>query len=288
MRIERTAGPGALETWVLSEPNAEVRVVPSRGALVTHWSVNGQALLFLDETTLVDPSKNVRGGIPLLFPNAGPLPTEGALFRGRRITQPQHGLARRLPWTVRHSTADEDTARLELALASSPATRDGFPYEFASTFAVSLSGGALVLEWTFTNLDREAMPLHAGIHPYFTVPLAQKVAARVPTTATKLKDRRSGSILPVTNLRFDEGELDVALLEHGASATLERGDGSRIVLGSTPALSTLVLWTLPGQPFICVEPWTAPGGALATGDGLLVVEPNATVALAVQCRFEAR
>lgn len=285
MRIERTAGPGALETWVLSGGDDAVRVVPARGGLVTHWTVGGQELLFLDEATLVDPAKNVRGGIPLLFPNAGPLPAEGARFGGRHITQPQHGLARRFPWTVRHSLADDDTARLELALTSSEAT-DGFPFAFESTLAVSLTHGALVLEWAFTNRGDAPMPVHAGLHPYFTVPVAQKAAARVPTQATRLKERRSGAVLPVSNLRFDEGELDVALLDHGPAATLHRGDGSRVVLNATPALSTLVLWTLPGQPFICVEPWTAPGGALANGEGLLTVSPQATLALAVQLRFE--
>lgn len=288
MRIDRTSGPGALESWVLSHGADEVRVVPARGGIVTHWAVSGEQLLFLDEATLVDPAKNVRGGIPLLFPNAGPLPAEGVVFGGRRITQPQHGLARLHSWSVTQAIADDDTARLELELASSPATRAGFPFDFVSTLGVSLSQGRLTLEWRFTNQDTEPMPVHAGLHPYFAVPVDRKSAARVPTTASWLKERHSGEVRPTGSLRFDDGELDVALLQHGPSATLHRGDGSRIDLTCTPELSTLVLWTLPNQPFVCVEPWTAPGGALSNGDGVVVVAPGATLGLAVHARFERR
>jgi galactose mutarotase-like enzyme len=288
MSIERRAGPGPLESWVLALDEAEVRVVPSRGAIVTHWAVKCEALLFLDEATLVDPKKNVRGGVPLLFPNAGPIPAEGVTFSGRRITQPQHGLARLAAWSVLSAVSDTDTARLELGLDASDATRAGFPFEFKSRLAVSLASGALTLEWRFENHDTVAMPVHAGLHPYFTVPVAQKAAATVPTTATRLKDRRSGEVRPLVPVRFDDGEPDVAYLEHGPSASLVRGDGSVITLSSTPQLSTLVLWTLPGQPFVCVEPWTAPGGALASGEGLLAVAPGDSLSLAVRFSYAPR
>lgn len=285
MHLERRAGPGSLETYVLSGDRAEVRLVPGRGGLVTHWSVDGEALLFLDEATLVDAGRNVRGGIPLLFPNAGPLPVEGVEVAGRRISQPQHGLARLAAWEVVDAVGDDDTARVSMRLRSSDATRVGFPFDFDSELAVSLSDGRLLLEWRFTNTGDVPMPLHAGTHPYFTVPVAQKAKAQVPSKATRLKERRTGEVRAATPARFGEGEVDVALLDHGPAATLLRGDGSRIELNSTPQLSTLVLWTLPDQPFICVEPWTAPGGALASGEGVLPVPPGATEALAMELRF---
>lgn len=285
MRIERRAGPGSLETYVVSGDGAEVRLVPGRGGLVTHWSVDGEALLFLDEATLVDVSRNVRGGIPLLFPNAGPLPAEGVVFGGRRISQPQHGLARLAAWEVVDAVGDDDTGRVSMRLRSSEATRVGFPFDFVSELAVSLSDGRLLLEWRFTNTGDVPMPLHAGTHPYFTVPVAQKAKAQVPSKATRLKERRSGELRPASLVHFGEGEVDVALLDHGPAATLHRGDGTRIELNSTPQLSTLVLWAMPDQPFICVEPWTAPGGALSSGEGLISVAPGATEALATEFRF---
>lgn len=285
MRLDRRTGPGGLETYVLSGDGAEVTLVPARGGLVTGWSVDGEALLFLDEATLVDTTKNVRGGIPLLFPNAGPLPEGGVGFGGRRIHQPQHGLARRAAWAVVDAIADDATARVVMTLRSDAHTREGFPFDFESDLAVSLSDGRLVLEWTFTNAGDVPMPLHAGLHPYFSVPVGEKGRVRVPSGARRLRDRVAREEREATPVRFDLGEVDVALLEHGPAASLHRWDGSRIELNATPQLATLVLWTLPGQPFVCVEPWTAPGGALETGEGLRVVAPGAMEALAVELRL---
>lgn len=280
MAIERRAG--AFETWVLRDETSEVQVVPERGALVTRWSVGDRELLFLDEATLADVSKNVRGGIPLLFPNAGPLPSGGVELGGRRITQPQHGLARRLPWTVTDAISDDDTARLSMRLASNAETKVGYPFDFISTFDVSLVEGRLLLEWAFRNTGEVPMPVHAGLHPYFKVPVEQKSSAQVPSTAATMRDRRTGAErAPAFDLGI--GEVDVALLDHGPAASLVLADG-RIELNATPQLSTLVVWTLEAQPFICVEPWTAAGGALERGEALWV-PAGAVERLAVELRF---
>ena len=49
-------------------------------------------------------------------------------------------------------------------------------------------------------------------------------------------------------------------------------------LAWSPSFTTLVVWTLEGRDFVCVEPWTAPGGALQTHQGLLSVAPGDTFA----------
>jgi len=49
--------------------NSAVTIAPARGAIVTRFRVGERDLLFLDESTLADRTKNVRGGIPLLFPS---------------------------------------------------------------------------------------------------------------------------------------------------------------------------------------------------------------------------
>lgn len=287
MRIDRHAGPGPFTSWVVGNEHHEVHVIPERGGLITRWRVGGEELLYLDEATLLDRTKNVRGGIPLLFPNPGPLPDGRAVIDGQTVTQPQHGFARLLPWEVVNAIADEDTGRLELRLDASESSRAGFPWDFRSTLAISVYGSNLLMEWTFENRSPSRLPLHAGLHPYFRVETGDKARAHVPTPASRLKERRTGEVRPAGPLRFDDGELDVALLDHGrASAILERGDGSRVVLSYTSQLETLVLWTLPNQPFICVEPWTAPAGALATGEGLRWLEPGASELLAVECRLE--
>jgi D-hexose-6-phosphate mutarotase len=52
----------------ISHADVLATVAPSRGALVSSLQVGHKQVLYLDRTTFEDPSKNVRGGIPVLFP----------------------------------------------------------------------------------------------------------------------------------------------------------------------------------------------------------------------------
>jgi galactose mutarotase-like enzyme len=276
--LEKTVGPTGLQTWVASDGRGRVELVPARGGLVTRWSVGGDEVLYLDEATLLDPTKNVRGGIPLLFPFPGKAPPGSPLG--------QHGFARKLPWEMVEAAADEDTARLECELRSTPETHAGFPYDFALRFAVTVADGRLTLEWRLTNTGASTLPLHFGIHPYFRVPLATKAGARVDHKATRAWDNVRARDVDVGELRLDGPEVDVHLLDHPTTATtLHRGDGKRVQLSWTPQFTTLVVWTQPGKEFVCVEPWTAPGGALTTGLARPVA-PGAVEQLAVVMALE--
>lgn len=276
--VEQRKGAGGFETWTATSGDTRAELVPSRGGLVTRFSVGGDEVLYLDESTLVDVTKNVRGGVPQLFPFPGKPPAGSPL--------PQHGFARRLPWAPLASGVDGDVARLACELTSSEETRAGFPHEFALRFNVSVTPGRLSLEWLVRNTGSATLPLHLGLHPYFRVPVASKAKARVEHRATRAWDNVAGREGPVGDIRFDGPEVDLHLLDHpDAGTTLHRGDGKRVRLSWTPNFKTLVLWTQPGKDFICVEPWTAPGGALATG-GAIPVAAGATERLEVTFALE--
>jgi galactose mutarotase-like enzyme len=142
-------GLGGLETYVLEDGEARVEVIPSRGALVTRMNVAGDELLYLDESTVVDLSKNVRGGIPVLFPTAGKLPGDTYPVGRQSYTMPQHGFARRLPWVVRQEEKD----LLVVGLTSSEETLKQFPWRFDAQLTFSLDGPQLTLDFDVENKD---------------------------------------------------------------------------------------------------------------------------------------
>jgi galactose mutarotase-like enzyme len=267
-------GLGGLETYALVDGEARVEVIPSRGALVTRMSVGGDELLYLDESTVVDPSKNVRGGIPVLFPTAGKLPGDTYPVGRQAYSMPQHGFARRLPWTVRQAEKD----LLVVGLTSSEETLRSFPWRFDAQLTFSLDGPQLTLDFDVENQDTRPLPVHLGFHPYFLVPQISKAAASVATDATRAWDNRQGQgkVVPFTGLDLTAPEVDLHLLDHSeASTTLHRGLGLRPVkLSWSIEFQRLVIWTLQGRDFVCVEPWTASAGALATGEGLIAVAPG--------------
>ena len=265
-------GLGGLETYVLEGREARVEILPSRGALVTRMNVAGDELLYLDESTVVDLSKNVRGGIPVLFPTAGKLPGDTYPVGRQPYTMPQHGFARRLPWVVRQEEKD----LLVVGLKSSEETLKQFPWRFDAQLTFSLDGPQLTLDFDVENQDTRPLPVHLGFHPYFSVPQSAKAAASVATDATRAWDNRLGQVVPFTGLDLTASEVDLHLLDHSeAGTTLHRGLGRRPVkLSWSLEFQRLVVWTLQGRDFVCVEPWTASAGALATGEKLIHVAPG--------------
>ena len=269
--IERLEGP--LPLWRLVDGQTHVELVPTRGALVTSYVVDGVPVLFMDEATLLDPSKNVRGGVPLLFPVAGKPPAGSPMS--------QHGFARKLPWEVISAISDDDTARVECQLRSSPETWALWPFAFDARFAVSLFDRRLMLEFSFENRGAEPMPLHFGLHPYFCVGEKQRV--KVHGAHGRALDNTAGVAREVPSVDFSQGEVDLHFTPFtGGATTLDRGDGRSVELSWTEQFGTLVVWTLPGKPFVCVEPWTDPGMAPARRQ----VAPGATERLAVSVSLE--
>ncbi|NOJ95400.1 aldose epimerase [Corallococcus coralloides] len=271
-------GIAGLDTYALEDGDCRVEVIPTRGALVTRMVVDGEDVLYLDESTVADLTKSVRGGIPVLFPNAGPLPGDTYPADRKAYSLPQHGFARKLPWTVRQA----EESLLVLGLSSSEETLRQYPWAFDAQLAFSLVGRRLTLDFDLENRDTRPLPLHLGYHPYFRVPQAQKAQARVETDATHAWDNRAKHEVPFTGLDLTAQEVDMHLRDHSAPGTvLERGPSlSPVKLSWSGEFRMLVVWTLTGKDFVCVEPWTAAAGALATGEGLLHVAPGERVSLA--------
>jgi galactose mutarotase-like enzyme len=187
---------------------------------------------------------------------------------GARAPLRQHGFARNLPWRV----LGADAAEVTLGLEASDETRAAYPYEFALVFRYVVGETSLRIEQRFENRGRVGMPIQPGLHPYFAVP--DKAAARVETAATVAWDNVARARVPFRGVDLASGEVDLHLLDHGRPGTrLVRPGAPDVVLRWSDDQRVLVLWTLPGRPFVCVEPWSAPANALVDG-GAVVVSPG--------------
>jgi len=265
---------------VLGDGRSNVEVVPERGGIVARFSVGGRPVLYLDEATLADRTKNVRGGVPVLFPSPGPLAGGKFSYGGRSGAMKQHGFARDVAWRV----GDQGDRHVVLALEDDDATRAQFPWRFSLAYRYELDGPRLRVAQRIENRDDAPMPWAAGFHPYFFVRDADKSRARVPTPATRAWDNvQKREIALAGPIDLAAREVDLHLVDHGASeATLELGDGARVVVSGSDAYRRWVIWTLAGKDFVCLEPWTAPADALNTGRDLRVLAPGASEELFVE------
>ena len=252
--------------------DALAEVVPERGGILSRFAVDGREVLFLDGSTLEDPSKNVRGGIPVLFPSPGKLSGGRFLRFGAELPMNQHGFARERAWMV----ADERDGSITLQLLSDPDSRRRFPFDFRLAFTYALEGASLVIRQRYENHSHEAMPLHAGFHPYLFVPDAEKARATILTRATRAFDNVAKRDIRFHGFDLTRPEVDLHLADHGEPlSVLTRPDGRGAVeIAACPEFTHWVVWTLAGKDFVCVEPWTAPADALNTGERLFLVAPG--------------
>jgi len=271
-----------LKRLELGAGTARAELYPGRGGLVTRFLVGDRSVLYLDEATLLDETKNVRGGIPILFPTAGRLSGDRFLKGDESFPMKQHGFARNLPWV----TEEKGPSTARLRLTSSDLTRAAFPFDFRLEFTFTVSPSALRIDQRYENRSPEPMPLHAGFHPYFALPDAEKGRTAIPTAATRAFDNVKKSEVVFDGFDLTAPEVDLHLVDHGATAAELRAPSGTIEVRASAEFTRWVVWTLAGKDFVCLEPWTAPGNALNTGQGLLWLAPGEARSLWIE--IEAR
>lgn len=271
-------------TLVDTHTDSSAVIAPHRGAIVTSFSVGACELLYLDPATFDDPARNVRGGIPVLFPSPGKLDQDRWRTHGRQGTLQQHGFARTLPWTI----ASEPTASsATLALESSEATLAQYPWRFRAELEFALRGAALRITARVQNRDDSPLPFGLGFHPYFLV--TDKAGARIDTNATLAFDNVAKQTRRFSGFDLTAPEVDLHLLDHRThSSTLHLGGGASIEVRASPEFALWVVWTLAGKDFVCLEPWTCPANALNNQDRLIALEPGQTRQLWMQIEFVKR
>lgn len=265
---------GVQSNTVVAANGDVLRFVPDRGGLVTGWRCHGpwgeREVLYFDADRFADPANSVRGGIPVLFPICGGLPGSAL---------PQHGFARDLPW----QSADlDDGSGVVLTLHDSARTRAVFPHPFSLEVEYRLRPQTLAISARVSNPETAGgpLPFSFGLHPYFAVPdLGSARLSGLPDAAV---DQAAGVAGPTTDLLADlPGGVDV-LAGPVTEVRLAAGDVD-IVLETEPPLDLAVVWTDPPRPMVCLEPWTAPRGALRSGERLLHVPPGESLDLS--CRY---
>lgn len=237
-----------------------------------------------------------------------------------------HGLLLNQPYQVENCTAGRDGAILVCSL-DTPDFPDiirqyPFPFKIEITYTLgpaSPTNGAsnsppetptlcLKMDVSITNIGERDMPIGFGIHPYFhtlfapdsdaaqamiTVPAArywELDGALVPTGKTHpvsgALDLRNGQSL--ANVELDHVFTDVQLTDGLSRCIIDNRDTGRgMILESDAQFRELVVYTPPGRPSICFEPYTCPTDAInleAKGipAGVIVLSPDETFSATVR------
>ncbi|MBQ6449861.1 hypothetical protein IJJ08_03075 [bacterium] len=228
------------------------------------------------------------GRNPTLFPFIGKLNGGEYLYQGQKYPHTNHGFARHSLFQV----IDHHPDRLTLELRASKTTRQVYPFEFALTNHYQVVNHWLHVSTTVSNYGDTLMPCTLGAHPAFACPWRQGDHWSDYYLHLPLKESQNRRLMnadgswqptvqpfgeaqdiPLTPDMFDQ---DVIALEGVQSPFIELRvanrpqEGVRLWRGNSQQLG---IWSRPGSPFICLEPWLGRGD-LAGWQGEILTRPE--------------
>ena len=267
--------------WEFLHPTSgdRLRLIPERGGLVSGWRCGDREVLYFDEERYADPSKSIRGGVPVLFPICGNLPDDRLEVDGLDHTLPQHGFARDLPWQLQLL---DDQSGVRLSLGSSADTLKAYPFSFLLEMEVRPAADALEIITSIFNRGNRPMPFSFGLHPYFQVnDLGQTRLTGLPGHCLNHLEMADAST--ADQLACLPQGVDFLCQPAGPVTLIDDSNGRQLQLQHQAPLDLTVVWTEPPRRMVCLEPWTGPRQALISGDRKLELAPAAVQTL--HCRY---
>jgi galactose mutarotase-like enzyme len=244
-----------------------------------------------------------KGRAPILFPIVGTLHGGQYRWRGESHSLRRQGFARDRRFAPLRHSAHEAVFRL----VDDEATRKVYPFGFELDVHYRLAGCRLTTEARVRNTGETPLPASLGFHPGFPWPLPGDAARAAhcvefehpePAPIRRLDQQglltatRHATPIRGRRLLLDDALFrdDVIILDQFASRSLTYGadSGPRIRV-EFPDATHLGLWTRPGAPFLCIEPWRGvadPQGFTAELDakpGMILVPGGASAALTMHC-----
>lgn len=274
------------EMYTLKDPTTAswLSICPRRGGLVTNLGIKGKELLYLNKDTLYDESKEIRGGIPVLFPICGQLQEQKYQWNGTTYSLPNHGLALSRPWDVVDYDCAESEAWITLKFDSNSETKKVYPFTFELLFTYIITKDKLTIKQEYRNHSSKQMPFYSGLHPYFKTDNKQFF---VDSKATRYIDYNDLQVKDFTGHVDMSGVKKAFVLTDGDNKIVANLNSStRIMMEASQQFKYWVLWTKPLEDFICVEPWMADRYELNRKEKLVMVKANGKMEAFVEIKLK--
>lgn len=238
---------------------------------------------------------------PVLFPIVGGLKKNTIQYNGKDYLIPKHGIVRR---NDQLELIEEKVHSITYQLKSSERSLKIYPFQFTFTIGFSINKNSLVVKHTVKNEDNTTMYFSLGGHPAFNCPFKKKhdfedygltfefeeplishqltadglISAKM-VTLTLDKNR-----LPLQKSLFDKDALIFTSLKSREVSLFHKNNKKKIVVRFND-FPHLGIWSKPGAPFVCIEPWL--GYADKWNSNQKIEQKEGMQALAVDKNFEA-
>jgi len=231
---------------------------------------------------------------PWLFPIVGALRGGVYTYQGCEYRLPQHGFAR----DRRFALVASEAARAVYELRDDEASRACFPFHFCLRVTYRLIGDVLAVDLGVDNPGPGELLFSVGGHPGFNWPLTVEEgregflvelahaenAERWPVVEGLIADRPEPflcgeRVVELAPGLFERGALVFKSIRSRCARYMrrDRSHGVELVFDDFPYFA---LWSKPGAPFVCLEPWSgiadsvSASGRLEDKEGILRLEPG--------------
>ncbi len=228
---------------------------------------------------------------PILFPIVGKLKDFSYTHKRSKYTLPQHGFARDKNFFLKSISEDF----VVFYLNSDMDTQASYPFEFELVVSYGLIKNKLIVDYKVSNFGTEEMPFSIGAHPGFSCPIVKdesfedyKLIFDEKETLQRLLLKEglfSGETESFLNneneMRLSQAtfEKDAIVLENYKSKfiTLQSTRSNHSVKFGIQGFPYLGLWSKPGAPFVCIEPWfgladsSEATGELSSKKGIIIL-----------------
>lgn len=244
---------------------------------------------------------------PILFPIVGSVQSDEYRVDGTVYKLPRHGFARRRTFEIVAREAHSATFRLE----SDDETWAVYPFDFRLDIEFAITGARLDIAARLTNPSERPLSASFGYHPAFRWPLpygAPRAAHTIrfeheePEPIRQLNATGQIEAAPRDNplegrtlaLRDSLFEADALVFEGLKSHRVVYGaPGAPVLEVDFPRMPDLGIWTKPGAPFVCIEPWQGHSdpvgyrGEFRDKPGVVTLVPGETRVFAIAVTLRA-
>ncbi len=205
------------------------------------------------------------GRAPVLFPNCGRMLNNVYYYEGKQYELSIHGFAKYYDFEVESATETEAV----FFLKDNAETRKSYPFEFEFRVRYALEGDRIVIGYSIYNPSADKMLLASvgsheayacpeGLTAYDVVfekeePLNSHYVGAGITHATYPVEA-PGGVLPLKDEYFAIDALVFRNLQSKEVSVRNRETGRGVTV-NFDGIETLLIWTKPGAPFVCIEPW---------------------------------
>lgn len=208
---------------------------------------------------------------PVLFPFVGKLKENYYRYLDNNYPMGQHGFARDREFEL--SKLNENS--IGFSLRSDTQSKSIYPFEFTLNISYELDGRSLITRYQLSNDGEGDMFFSIGSHPGFNVPLNDKgdldnvyivfdqseeslsrhmIADGLQNSIEKrLSLEDDGKTLRLQHSDFEEDAIILKNLRSNKLMLFAAGKAKlELEFEGFPYFG---IWTKPGAPFICLEPW---------------------------------